>query len=91
MLKLIMNLAHMRAVKIYREMGLDGKIGAVIDLFPFYPYDLTDEKDFYAADRRFDFYAGKWLVAGVDWKSLQPLYKWGCGGNGKYITPTKDL
>ena len=57
----IMNLAHMRAVKIYREMGLDGKIGAVIDLFPFYPYDLTDEKDFYAADRRFDFYAGKWL------------------------------
>ena len=38
-----------------------------------------------------DIYAGQWLVAGVDWKSLQPLYKWGCGGNGKYITPTGDL
>jgi len=33
-----------------------------------------------------DLYAGQWLVAGVDWKSMQPLYKFGCGGNGKYIT-----
>lgn len=33
-----------------------------------------------------DLYAGQWLVAGVDWKSLQPLYKWGCGGNDKYVT-----
>nr|DAF96648.1 MAG TPA: hypothetical protein [Siphoviridae sp. ctfrT39]DAG03870.1 MAG TPA: hypothetical protein [Siphoviridae sp. ct0vA12] len=24
-------------------------------------------------------------IAGVDWKSLQPLYKFGCGGNDKYI------
>lgn len=32
-----------------------------------------------------DLYAGQWLVAGVDWKSLQPLYKFGCGGNDKYI------
>ncbi len=32
-----------------------------------------------------DLYAGQWLVAGVDWKSVQPLYKFGCGGNGKYI------
>ena len=57
----IMNLAHMRAVKAYREMGFGGKIGAVIDLFPMYPYSLSDERDIYAADRRFDFYAGKWL------------------------------
>ena len=35
-----------------------------------------------------DLYAGQWLVAGVDWKSVQPLYKFGCGGNGKYITTT---
>ena len=28
---------------------------------------------------------GQWLVAGVDWKSLQPLYKFGCGGNDQYI------
>lgn len=57
----IMNLAHMRAVKVYREMGQDGKIGAVIDAFPFYPYSVSDEKDVIAADRMFDFYAGKWL------------------------------
>ena len=57
----VMNLAHMRAVKIFREMGVPGKIGAVIDTFPMYPYSLTDPKDFYAADRRFDLYAGKWL------------------------------
>ena len=36
-----------------------------------------------------DLYAGQWLVAGVDWKSVQPLYKFGCGGNGKYITTTE--
>lgn len=33
-----------------------------------------------------ELYSGQWLVAGVDWKSLQPLYKFGCGGNDKYIT-----
>ena len=32
-----------------------------------------------------ELYSGQWLVAGVDWKSLQPLYKFGCGGNDKYI------
>ena len=37
-----------------------------------------------------DLYAGQWLVAGVDWKSLQPLYKFGCGGNDKYITPKEQ-
>ena len=37
-----------------------------------------------------DLYAGQWLVAGVDWKSVQPLYKFGCGGNGKYITTTTE-
>ena len=31
-----------------------------------------------------ELYAGQWLVAGVDWKSVQPLYKFGCGGNDKY-------
>ena len=56
-----MNLAHMRAVKLYREMGFSGKIGAVIDLFPIYPYSLSDEKDVEAAKRRFDYYAGKWI------------------------------
>lgn len=37
-----------------------------------------------------DLYAGQWLVAGVDWKSLQPLYKFGCGGNDKYIMQTDN-
>lgn len=32
-----------------------------------------------------ELYSGQWLVAGVDWKTLQPLYKFGCGGNDKYI------
>ena len=37
-----------------------------------------------------ELYAGQWLVAGVDWKNVQPLYKFGCGGNGKYnITVTE--
>ena len=33
-----------------------------------------------------ELYAGQWLVAGVDWKSVQPLYKFGCNNNGKYNT-----
>ena len=34
-----------------------------------------------------DIYAGQWLVVGLDWKSLQPLYNFACGSNGKYIVP----
>ena len=56
-----MNLAHMRAVKLFRKMGLKGKIGAVIDLFPIYPYSMSDAGDTEAAERRFDYYAGKWI------------------------------
>ena len=56
-----MNLAHMRAVRLYHGMGLEGKIGAVIDSFPFYPYSFTDERDWEACERRYDYYAGKWL------------------------------
>ena len=37
-----------------------------------------------------DIYNGQWLVAGVDWKAVQPLYKFGCGGNDKYIVPKND-
>lgn len=37
-----------------------------------------------------ELYAGQWLVAGVDWKSVQPLYKFGCGGNDKYNTTTTE-
>ena len=37
-----------------------------------------------------ELYSGQWLVAGVDWRSQQPLYKFGCGGNDKYIVPSED-
>ena len=33
---------------------------------------------------------GQWLVAGVDWHALKPLYNFACGSNGKYITPTEE-
>jgi len=56
-----LNLAHLRAVRAYREMGQDGKIGMVIDAFPFYPYSLGDSRDEEAAERAMDFYFGKWL------------------------------
>ncbi len=32
-----------------------------------------------------DLYNGQWLVAGVNWDSMRPLYKFGCGGNDKYV------
>ena len=38
-----------------------------------------------------DIYAGQWLVVGLDWKSLQPLYNFACGSNGKYIVPEEDV
>ena len=57
----MMNLAHMRAVKAFRQMGCPGKIGAVIDAFPFYPYSLSDPRDRTAAELQFDYYAGKWI------------------------------
>ena len=37
-----------------------------------------------------DIYAGQWLVVGLDWKSLQPLYNFTCGSNGKYIVPEEE-
>ena len=38
-----------------------------------------------------DIYAGQWLVVGLDWKSLQPLYNFSCGSNGKYIVPEEGV
>ena len=56
-----MILAHYRCIKAFREMGCDGKIGAVIDSVPMYPYDLADKRDFEAAELKFQYYAGKWF------------------------------
>ena len=55
-------LAHYRAVKIYKEMGFTGKIGAVIHVQPTYSLSF-DPKDIHAMDHDFAFYAGWWLDA----------------------------
>lgn len=34
-----------------------------------------------------DIYAGQWLIAGLDWKALRPIYKFHCGMEGKYYVP----
>lgn len=31
-----------------------------------------------------DIYNGQWLIAGIDWKSIKPLYNFACTSNGKY-------
>ena len=53
-------LAHFKAVKIYKEMNLPGKIGAVIHVEPTYSESM-DPKDQLAAERRAAFYSGWWL------------------------------
>lgn len=53
-------LAHYAAVKAYRETGLSGKIGAVINMEPVYAW-TCDPKDIAAADRKQAFYTGWWL------------------------------
>jgi beta-glucosidase len=55
-----MILAHYRAVKIFKDLGCTGKIGAVIHMEPIYAWTL-DPKDREAADRRMAFYTGWWL------------------------------
>lgn len=37
-----------------------------------------------------DIYSGQWLVAGVGWRSVKPLYSFSCGTQGKYITADAD-
>jgi len=53
-------LAHYRAVKIYREMGLGGKIGAVVDMVAIYPCD-PEGNDVLAAQYQADRKSGWWL------------------------------
>lgn len=55
-----MILAHYRAVRIYRELGFSGKIGAVIHMEPVYALTM-EERDLDAADRKQAFYTGWWL------------------------------
>lgn len=53
-------LAHYHAVKIYREMHQNGKIGAVIDMAAIYPLDPSG-KDAIAAQNQADRMGGWWL------------------------------
>lgn len=53
-------LAHYRAVKIYREMKLNGKIGAVVDMAAIYPLDPSG-KDVLAAQYQSERMGGWWL------------------------------
>jgi beta-glucosidase len=55
-----MILAHYRAVRIYRSLGLSGKISAVIHFEPNYSLSF-DPKDDEAAERNMAFYSGWWL------------------------------
>ena len=72
-------IAHYRAVRAYREMGLDGQIGQVLVIVPIAPAELN-ERDAEAAARmakyRFDLYVQP-LVEGTYPKELmeRPIFK----------------
>ena len=36
-----------------------------------------------------DIYNGQWLIAGIDWRSIKPLYNFACGSQGKYQVPNE--
>ena len=55
-----MMLAHYKTIKLYREMGFDGKIGAVNHFIPTYAKTRSRE-DQEAAERYREFYAGWWM------------------------------
>jgi len=55
-----MILAHYRAVKIYREMQLNGKIGAVLAIPAIYPYDPAGKDDL-AARYQAEHVFGWWM------------------------------
>ncbi len=33
-----------------------------------------------------DLYLGQWLIVGVNWDAVKPLYTFGCSGNEKYLS-----
>ena len=55
-----MILAHYKAVRIYKQLGCTGQIGAVIHMEPVYGWTL-DPKDLEAAERKQAFYTEWWL------------------------------
>lgn len=55
-----MILAHYKTVKLYKSLGLKGKIGAVTYVVPFFPAS-SDPKDIAAAERYQAEHSGLWL------------------------------
>lgn len=55
-----MILAHYKVVKLYKSLGLKGKIGAVTYVVPYFPYS-SDPKDVAAAERHQAEQSGLWL------------------------------
>lgn len=53
-------LCHYRTVRLYREMGLGGKIGTVIDVVPMYPHDPAG-MDVLGAQIQMERQCGWWL------------------------------
>ncbi len=53
-------IAHYRIVKLYKSMGLAGKIGAVIAIVPIVPSEMTQE-DIGASRRQMDILCDWWL------------------------------
>jgi beta-glucosidase len=68
-------LAHGMAVRSFREMGMKGEIGIVLNLNPIYPAS-EDDKDLAAARRYGDFYNGWFLDPILKGQYPEELVKW---------------
>jgi len=68
-------LAHFRAVRVYRSMGLDGKIGIVHCLSPAAPVELTEE-NLAAVGRNMAFQLEWWLQPMVSGKYPEHLLEY---------------
>ena len=53
-------ISHFRAVKLYRQMGLKGKIGSVVDMAAIYPFDPAGN-DVLAAQYQAERMGGWWM------------------------------
>lgn len=76
-------LAHGKAVKAYREMGLKGEIGVTLNLNPVYPAS-EDEKDKAAAGRYLDYLNGWFLEPILKGRYPDGLVRW---LEGKVVMP----
>lgn len=68
-------LAHGKAVRSFREIGMKGEIGIVLNLNPIYPASET-EKDLAAAKRYGDFYNGWFIDPILKGQYPEELVKW---------------